>query len=223
MQLSYSALSTQKDCPRCFWLDRNKKLGRPQGIKSGVPGAVDNILKDGLEQYRGSLPPILAADLRLEGFVLYAGTDLPKMRHWKSNPYKMKDEKGNIIVGAFDDLLHHPGADTYAYLDYKTTGKEPSQEFGERYYQSQCDIYTRFLLLGGKKVASFGVLLFFWPVSNGNGSVDFKTMPIFLTPNPDNAEVLFKKAIECLEGPIPDASNDCEYCGRHNALNLNGF
>lgn len=212
IQLSYSSLSVKKDCPRCFYADRKLKIPRPQGIKSGMPVAVDNILKDGLEVYRGSLPPALRNIPELYGFQLYAGTDLAKMRHWKSNPLKMEDTKGNVIVGAFDDLLHNPTTDEYAYLDYKTTGKEPSTEFGEKYYQSQCDIYTRFLELGKRKIAKFGVLLFFWPVSNEHGGVDFKSMVVFLTPNTANAETLFKEAIECLDGPLPAASATCEYC-----------
>lgn len=215
IQLSYSSLSIFKECLRCFYLDRKLKIPRPQGIKSGVPVAVDNILKQGLEVYRGSLPPVLKNIPELEGFQLYDGSDLAKMRHWKSNPLKMTDTKGNIIVGAFDDLLFNPNTKEYAYLDYKTTGKEPSVEFGERYYQSQCDIYTRFLEVGKKKVASFGCLLFFWPVKNNDGGVDFKSMPVFLTPNTANAESLFKEAIQCLESDVtPPSGPDCEFC-RH--------
>lgn len=213
VQLSYSALSMLKDCKKCFWLDRNKKLVRPQGIKSGMPTAVDGILKEGLEVYRGSLPPALRNIPELEGFQLYTGSDLAKMRHWRSNPLKMQDARGNTIVGAFDDLLFNPTTQEYAYLDYKTTGKEPSVEFGQKYYQSQCDIYTRFLEKGGRKVASFGVLLFFWPAENGNGGVDFKSMAVFLTPNTAQAENLFTEAITCLDGPCPDHSPTCEYCG----------
>ena len=213
MQISYSSLSILKDCPRCFYNDRKLKIHRPQGIKSGIPVAVDKLLKEGLEVYRGSLPPVLKNIPEIEGFQLYDGADLAKMRHWKSNPLKMQDTKGNEIVGAFDDLLFNPTTQEYAYLDYKTKGKEPSVEFGEKYYQSQCDLYTRFLEVGKKKVASFGCLLFFWPVKNDNGGVDFKSMPVFLTPNPQAAEELFKRAIQCLESDVvPPSGVDCEYC-----------
>ena len=224
-QLSSSALGILEDCPRCFWLDRNKKIKRPQGIKSGMPVAVDNILKTGLDVLRMNkvLPSVLASDPRLAGYRLYNGEQLPKMRNWKTNPLKMVDAKGNTIVGAFDDLLEHPETETYAYLDYKTTGKEPGQEFGERYYQKQCDIYTCFLLRAKKKIAPFGVLLFFWPVPDEKGGVSFASKAIFLTPNPQAAEDLFVKAVAVLEGPLPSASNDCEYCNTHNVLNLNKF
>lgn len=213
MQLSYSALGILKDCKKCFWLDRNKKLSRPRGIMSSLPNGIDGLLKIKLEAHRGSLPPALQGHPQLEGFTLYAGADLAKMRNWKSNPLKMEDAKGNIIVGAFDDLLHNTETDTYAFLDYKTKGSEPDQEYCEKYYQSQLDIYTCFLTRAGRKVAPFGVLLYFWPVESPTGLLDFKAKPFFLTPNTQNAENLFKNAIECLEGPLPAASETCEYCG----------
>ena len=211
MQLSYSALSIFKECPRFFWLDRNKKFMRPRGIFSSFPGGVDKILKDKLEAFRGKLPPALASCPELKGFELYSGSDLKKMRDWKTNPMKMSDDKGNILVGAFDDLLYNPTTEEYAMLDYKTKGSAADQAYCEKYYQTQIDIYTRFLELGGKKVANFGVLLYFWPTPT-ELLIDFIQKPFFLTPNTENAEKLFKDAVTCLEGVLPAPSLDCEWC-----------
>lgn len=210
-QLSYSSLSIYSNCKKCFWLDRNKKFTRPRGIFSSFPGGVDKILKEKLEKFRGQLPPALAECSELKGFQLYSGSDLGQMRNWKTNSMQMKDTKGNILVGAFDDLLHNPTTQEYAMLDYKTKGSEASQEYCEKYYQSQIDIYTRFLEIGGKKVAKFGVLLYFWPIP-AEGLIDFKQKAFFLTPHTENAEKLFKDAITCLEGPMPKVSLDCEWC-----------
>lgn len=212
MQLSYSALSTFKDCKKCFWLDRNKKIARPRGITSSLPTGIDGLLKEKLDAYRGSLPPALAERPELSGFQLYSGSDLSKMRNWKSNPLKMQDSKGNTIVGAFDDLLFNPETNTYAMLDYKTKGSEPDQDYCEKYYQSQSDIYTRFLELGKKKVAPFTVLLYFWPKPSDLGLIEFCQKVFFLTPDTARAEQTFADAIECLEGPMPDSSSECEYC-----------
>jgi len=211
MQLSYSSLSMLKDCPRCFWLDRNEKFKRPQGIRSSFPTGVDNILKKKLDAFRGVLPPSLAICPELKGFQLYASSDLNKMRNWKTNPMRMQDDKGNTIVGAFDDLLFNPTTEEYAILDYKTKGSEADQEYCEKYYQSQINIYTRFLELSGKKIAGFGVLLYFWPVEAEN-LIDFVQKPFFLKPNTANAEQIFKDAIACLGGPMPKATLSCEYC-----------
>ena len=210
-QLSYSSLSVFKDCRRCFWLDRNRKITRPRGIFSSLPNGIDGLLKKKLEVCRGSLPPALNVP-ELQGFQLYAGTDLAKMRNWKTNPLKMQDTKGNIIVGAFDDLLFNPTTQEYAFLDYKTKGSEPDQAYCEKYYQSQLNIYTRFLEIGNRKIAKFGVLLYFWPIESETGLLDFQSKPFFLTPNTADAEKLFREAITCLEAPIPEPSSECEYC-----------
>src|SRR3990167_11522879 len=214
MQLSYSALGTFKDCKRCFWLDRNKKILRPRGIMSSLPNGIDKLLKEKLEAYRGELPPMMTDNPQLAGFQLYAGADLQQMRNWKTNPLRMEDSKGNILVGAFDDLLYNPTTQEYAFLDHKTKGSEPDQAYCEKYYQSQLNIYTRFLEIGNRKVAKFGVLLYFWPESgrpesgemHAEGIIVFKSKPFFMTPNTTNAETLFKDAIECLEGDMPDSS-----------------
>lgn len=218
MQLSYSSLSVLKDCPRCFWLERNEKIMRPRGIFSSLPNGVDKILKEKLEVYRGSLPPALECCPELKGFQLYSGSDLSKMRNWKTNPLRMEDSSGNILVGAFDDLLYNPTTQEYAVLDYKTKGSEPDQAYCEQYYQTQIDIYTNFLRLGGKKTASFGVLFYFWSIPGGNSLVDFKQKPFFLTPNIEAAEILFKNAIDVLNSPLPESSEKCEYCKHHKAL-----
>lgn len=212
IQLSYSSLNIFRDCTRCFYNDRKLKITRPRGIMSSFPNGVDKLLKAKLEVYRGSLPPALQTP-ELDGFVLYAGSDLAKMRNWKSNPLKMTDSKGNVIVGAFDDLLFNPTTQEYAFLDYKTKGSEPDQAYCEKYYQMQLDIYTRFLEVGGRKVAPFGVFLYFWPVESQAGLIDFKSKPFFLTPKTEDAEIIFRQAIFCLESNIaPPSAPGCEYC-----------
>lgn len=222
MNISYSSLSDMKRCLRCFYLDRKMKIVRPQGIKSSMPENVDKILKESFEAYRGSLPPVLMAQERLKGYELYAGEDLKKMRHWSSNPMNIDLGNGHRVIGAFDDLLHHRHNEKFAYLDYKTTGKEPDDEFGPRYYQSQCDIYTEFMIRAKKKVADFGVLLFFWPEKGEAGGVIFNSKVVFLKPNPAAACKAFEDAIALLESPeIPAAGPTCEWCawvGKHSGV-----
>lgn len=212
-QLSSSSLSIFESCPKCFYNDRNLKLKRPEGIKSGLPIAIDKIIKEQFDAYRGKLPPSLQGDDRLNGFVLYDAPELKKMQHWKSNPLKMTDENGNTIVGAFDDLLYNPTTDQFAFLDFKSSGKERDEAFGKQYYQKQIDIYTQFFIEAGRKVADFAVLLFFWPEPSENGFIQFKSKPVFLKPEPSAAVELFRRAMLCLDAKIvPPSGEDCEYC-----------
>lgn len=212
MQLSSSALSMLNDCPRCFYLDRVHKVTRPRGISSSLPTEIDKLLKNKLEAYRGSLPPALKELPELEGYELYSKPDLSKMRHWASNPMFMKDDKGNKLVGAFDDLLYNPKKDLYAILDYKTKGSQPDQAYCEKYYQKQFDIYTRFLEIGKRTPADFGVILYFWSEPGEESLIEFKTKAFLMRPDTQAAEDLFLKAISVLEGEVPAINQQCDYC-----------
>lgn len=212
MQLSKSALDIFKNCPCCFWYDRNMKISRPRGIFSSLPNGIDGILKKTLESFRGNLPYPLLGIPELEGYFLYDGDDLGKMRNWKSNPYKMQDAKGNTIVGAFDDILYNSLSCTYAVLDYKSKGSEPTMEYCQQYCQDQVNLYTKFLNEGGKKTADFGVLLYFWPEPDDGFLIRFKSKVFLLKPNLGDADKLFREAMACLNGPCPPPSPDCEFC-----------
>ena len=43
--LSPSALNVFNDCPRCFWLDKNKRMKQPRGIFPSLPSGMDKVLK----------------------------------------------------------------------------------------------------------------------------------------------------------------------------------
>lgn len=218
-KLSNSSLSQLAECERCFYFDRRLKIPRPQGIKSSMPTRVDELLKNVLDTYRGQLPPVLQGFKELEGFVLLSDTALlKKIRHWSSNPLKLEDASGNVIHGAFDDMLFNPTTGQYAMLDVKTTGKQPDQSFGERYYQKQVDIYTAMIEAGKLPAADFGALLFFWPVAGEGGMVKFESNTFFLKAKPQAAWDLFVKADQVLSKPeIPAPGEKCEYCQNHAA------
>src|SRR3989338_5295800 len=60
-KFSPSNLSLLKECKRCFWLQFNKNIKRPQGIFPSLPSGMDKILKAHFDSYRdkGELPPEL--------------------------------------------------------------------------------------------------------------------------------------------------------------------
>lgn len=212
-QLSTSALSTFIDCPACFYADRKLKIARPRGIMSSLPTGIDGLLKSKLEQYRGSLPPMLERP-ELDGYQLYANLfHLKKLQNWKSSDLKYRDHKGNVLVGAFDDLLHNPSTDTYAMLDYKTKGSMPDLAYCEKYYQKQVDNYTLLLQSGGYKTAPFGVLFYFWPEQCESETIKFMNKTFILNADASRAIEMFDRAIDCLESDLmPPAGLVCEYC-----------
>lgn len=50
-KFSPSKLNLVKDCPRCFWLEYNKKFRRPRGIFPSLPSGMDQILKHHFDEY----------------------------------------------------------------------------------------------------------------------------------------------------------------------------
>jgi len=49
-KFSPSKLNLVKDCPRCFWLEFNKKFRRPRGIFPSLPSGMDKILKNHFDE-----------------------------------------------------------------------------------------------------------------------------------------------------------------------------
>ncbi len=47
--LSKSSLGIFKDCPKCFWLAKNKKIDRPRGIMASIINGVDKAMKRSVE------------------------------------------------------------------------------------------------------------------------------------------------------------------------------
>ena len=52
--LSPSALNVFNDCPRCFWLDKNKRMKQPRGIFPSLPSGMDKVLKSRYDVYKSA-------------------------------------------------------------------------------------------------------------------------------------------------------------------------
>jgi len=81
------------------------------------------------------------------------------------------------------------------------------------------DIYNLLLRKNNYKTEDYAYLLFYHPDKvNENGDVVFNTDLIKMKISIENAENIFKNALEVLKDKIPEASEECEYC-RWNAEN----
>ncbi len=75
------------------------------------------------------------------------------------------------------------------------------------------DIYNFLLRKNGRKTEDYGYLLFYYPQDvNEKGDVVFQTRLIKLDVDVGNAESIFRRAIDVLNGPIPAATEDCKFC-----------
>ncbi len=212
IRLSPSSLSIFLQCPRCFWLDRVKLIKRPRGIFPSLPGGMDRVIKTYFDGFRSkkALPPELRSR-EFPGIRLFEDqARLDLWRNWKTGPV-FQDEDGSILTGALDDLLVHDGL--YVPFDYKTKGSTTTQDEATRYYQNQLDCYALLLDKNGMKTADYACLLYFSPLSAGEGGrLQFEVQPIKIGVDPGRALAVFHKAVALLKKSAMPPCGACEYC-----------
>lgn len=213
IDLSPSTLGLFKNCPRCFWLHMNKGHKRPNGIFPSLPGGMDLVIKKYFDKYRGSLPPEIAGKVR--GKLLADINTLKYWRFWKTS-LKLHVENATLY-GAFDDLL--VDGNLYIPLDYKTRGSAPNGETNN-FYEHQLDLYALLLESNGYKTDKEAYLVYYFPLEvSENGMVKFEVEPKKIDIDIERGRKLFKDALTLLDGPIPEAHTNCEYCHYLKLLN----
>ena len=204
-----TGLSLFNDCPKCFWLHYNANTQRPRGIFPSLPGGMDGVIKSYFDRYRGSLPPELVGKVR--GMLVKDQNLLDRWRDWRTGMEAVDSKLGATLFGALDDCL--VDGDVFIPLDYKTRGSAPKDGDSQKYYQTQLDSYALMLTENGFKAGREGFLIYYYPekVSAG-GAVSFVVEPVRIEVDAERARTLFHRAVETLRGPMPDRSENCEYC-----------
>lgn len=212
-----TGLNLFRECPRCFWLHHSKGIHRPRGIFPSLPGGMDLVIKDYMDNYRGKgLPPELKG--KVEGELFPDFRLMNRWRNWRTG-LEYKDEKINaVLFGALDDCLYDDGA--YIVLDYKTKGSGPKEGDSEKYYQTQLDVYTLLLSENGYPTKNLAYLLYYYPREvRENGQISFQTEVVKMTTDVTRAKRIFEQAVNILRGPIPQRHSACEYCTWNHSLN----
>lgn len=211
-KLSPSSLNLMKECPRCFWLDKNNVWKRPVGIFPSLPSGMDRILKIHFDKFReqGLLPPEICDETNCIGMKLFNDNELLKV--WQNNRKGIlfTDENGNILSGAMDNLLQK--GNKLIVLDYKTRGYGLKEDTHE-HYQLQMDVYNFLLRKNGYETEDYAFLLFYVPREvTETGEVIFDTTLKKIPINVKNAENIWKKALIILNSECPEKG--CEWCER---------
>ncbi|MBI2668437.1 PD-(D/E)XK nuclease family protein [Candidatus Woesearchaeota archaeon] len=216
-KFSPSSLSLLKDCPRCFWLNFNKNIKRPDSIFPSLPNGMDKVLKEHFDRFmkRGELPQELQ---QLNGEVkLFDDEELLKI--WQNNRKGIQwtDESGNLLKGAIDILLQK--GKKLIVLDFKTRGF-PVKEDTHLHYKDQLDIYNFLLRKNDYATEDYSYLLFYHPQKvHPDGNVDFHKHLVKMDVSIQNAERIFQEAITVLEKAIPKPSAECQFCAWAVAVN----
>ena len=174
--ISRSKLEQCHSCPRCFWLDRVKGIGKP-----GIPGfllntLVDTLLKREFDAHRkaGTPHPYMVQN----GLDHMVPLDHPMIDEWRENFKGVRVPKhGLMLTGAVDDIWKsgEGATEKWYVVDYKSTASNANitaQLFLEDIYKGgyvrQMAIYQWLLKELGHPVSTRG----FFVYENGNNDAE---------------------------------------------------
>ncbi len=209
--LSNSRLGLYTECPRCFWLDMNAGIKRPDTIFPSLPGGLDLQFKRYFDQFRAKddLPPEVKG--KLPGKLLSDIGTINRWRDWRRGIRYSPPWAEVELMGALDECLVDP-ADFYYPLDYKTRGYAPNANT-HGYYQDQMNFYTLLLEGNGLKTKRLAYLLYYHPVEvKEHGLIQFEISVQEVQTDPEAAERLVRDALAVLNNPAPPSATACGFC-----------
>lgn len=223
-KLSRSKLELFLDCPRCFYLDRRRGVGRPSGPPFNLNIAVDTLLKKEFDAHRvaGTQHPLLA----------HYGVDARPVAHdeldaWRENfrGIQVLHQPTNLLItGAIDDLWIN-ARDEYVVVDYKATSKgEVIDRLNDTWhdaYRRQMEIYQWLLRQRGYRVSPTGYFVYCNAGTDKeafDAKLEFDIRLIAYTGDTDWVEGVVFRAKDCLlSETLPESGKDCEFCGYFSA------
>lgn len=205
-------------CPRCFWLDQVAKVAQPPGYPFNLNNAVDQLLKNEFDRFRGggTVPPRLAR----EGLSLVPA-DHPELGLWRQNfrGIRVQDaDTGLTVFGAIDDLWID-GKGTYYVVDYKATSKKEEVSLDADWqisYKRQVEFYQWLLRQRGLRVSDEAWFVY----ANGirdeepfDDMLRFRTRLLAYVGNDAWVQPTLARIAQCLQMPHPpQPAPDCAYC-----------
>lgn len=208
--LSHSGMEGLERCPRCFWLQYNRKIYQPEGIVSRLANRFDGVIKKYFDIYRaqGQLPPLIEG--KVEG----------KLQNPFKEIYFYSDHEKYGLKGKLDEcLVTEEGF--HAPVDHKTSSSDPRGKDIFPAYQAQLDTYAFLLEANRKPTTGIGHLIYFYPDISETLHDGFPMVVHIQTlqTDPLRAKERYEKAIEVVEGPMPDSSQECPFCAWREKVN----
>lgn len=216
-KISRSKIELFIDCPRCFYLDRRLGISRPAGPPFTLNSAVDALLKKEFDTHRIKKTghPLMKA---------YGLTAVPfqheMIDEWRENFKGMQffhRPTNFVITGAIDDVWVNEDGELII-VDYKATSTSAEITLDAEYrsaYKRQMEIYQWLFRRAGFAVSDTGYFVY----ANGNkenksfdGKLEFDVKLIPYTGNDAWVEKTIFDIKKCLDGALPPAKEQCEYC-----------
>lgn len=211
--LSKSSLEGFKSCPRCFWLEKNAKLKKPEGIKASIMDGIDDAMKRVAEHAVLNSSP--AHYLReVQGAKPFRDrARLNTFMSWRT--FQANVEAGShkaLIWGQLDDLIEW-GDGRVSPWDFKSNGKERDwMDYTERYNTLQADMYEILLKAQGLRTTGEAYFTYSWPIVTAKGMMEFDFKTVKIQTDARRAVRVIEDALDCLEGKEPESNPECEYC-----------
>ena len=219
IKISRSKIDLFLECPRCFYLDIQKKIKRPPGFPFNLNNAVDSLLKKEFDRHReaGTKHPI-----QIEFDVDAIPANHPMIDKWRQSMQHgviFKDiERDLHIYGGIDDLWINSDGE-YHIVDYKATAKEtPVTELADwtAGYKRQMEVYQWLLRKNGLKVSNTAYFVYCTgdnTAENFNNKIEFHSHIIPYVGNDTWIDQTINELHICLSNPkIPNKNDTCQYC-----------
>jgi len=209
-KVSPSSLNLFRECPRCFWLQINEGIKRPEPPTSSLPMGIDLTLKAYYDHWRkkGGLPPLLHE--KIPGKLL---ADQALIAKFRSRSFDWYDPAVKAyFTGILDDALELPGGEVVP-LDNKTRGFPPLEPHIAHVIQMSS--YTLLLRENNFKTKNLAYLIY-WFFNHKSFDIEkplhFNVMVEEVNTKPDEIKEIFHQAVQTLRGPIPEPTIDCAFC-----------
>ena len=223
--ISRSAIDLFLECPRCFYLDKRRGLGRPSMPGWALNSAVDELLKKEFDLLRKNGE---AHQLMKEYNIDAVPFNHPDFSDWRNNRKgaRVIHKDTNLkISGAIDDIWINTKNNEIYIVDYKSTSTNQEISLDDEYkqgYKKQMEIYQWIFEQMGFKVSKIGYFVFANALKSPlkfDGKLEFKSSIISYEGDNSWVEPTILKIKECLDSEtIPFPSNDCEYCAYLNFI-----
>lgn len=224
-RLSRSKIGLFLECPRCFYLDRRRGVGRPPGFPFNLNSAVDKLLKKEFDIHRAQdrAHPLMAA----------YGLDLVPYRHrdlelWRDNFHGIAhahEASGFAVFGAIDDVWTDRQGSLHI-VDYKSTSKDSPVNLDADWqigYKRQMEVYQWLFRRNGFAVSDTGYFVYANGLSDRaafDAKLEFDLTIIPYEGKDGWVEDALAAAKKCLDADtVPAAGADCDYCRYVAAVN----
>jgi hypothetical protein len=217
-KISRSKIDLFIECPRCFYLDARRGVGRPPGFPFNLNSAVDALLKKEFDIHRAKQTKHPLMESYKIDAVPFAHD---KMGEWRENFVGVQflhRETNFLITGAVDDVWKNP-QDELIVVDYKATSKTSPITLDAPWqdgYKRQMEVYQWLLRKNKFTVSDTGYFVY----CNGkrdaaafDKKLEFEVQVIGYTGNADWIEPTLTKIKRALiSAELPESGANCDYC-----------